>query len=65
MWRRVVVRMEKGLNMAPPEEQLREEGVLHLKESRDKGVPDVCEVGTQELEAAQTAWLWKSRDVGG
>lgn len=51
-WRRVVARMEKGLNMAPPEEQLREEGVLHLKESRDKGVPDVCEAVTQELEAA-------------
>lgn len=37
------VRMEKDFKMVSPEEQLRNEQVLRLKKSRDKGVLDVFE----------------------
>lgn len=47
--------MGKDLKMAPLEEQLRQEGVLHLKKSRDKRVLDVSE------RLSCRSWMWHTQ----
>lgn len=58
--------MEKDLKMAPPEEPLREEGVLHLKESSDEGVERLsCGAGGSTLGLSQEikrfGWIRKRK----